>query len=114
ASNPNFLPAGYLLENRYRIERALGQGGFGITYLAHDQKLDQQVCIKELFVSGNSTRGTGWTVQSQSVGEFRFADFQQRFVQEARQLARFQHPNIVRVTDVFEANATAYTVMEFV
>jgi formylglycine-generating enzyme required for sulfatase activity/serine/threonine protein kinase len=113
-SNPNFLPSGHLLHQRYSIQSGIGQGGFGITYLAYDQKLDQEVCIKELFVSGNSTRGANLTVHSQSTGDFSFADFVQRFVQEARQLARFQHLNIVRVLDIFQENGTAYTVMEYV
>jgi formylglycine-generating enzyme required for sulfatase activity len=113
-SNPNFLPSGHLLHQRYSIQSSIGQGGFGITYLAYDEKLDQEVCIKELFVSGNSTRGANLTVYSQSTGDFSFADFVQRFVQEARQLARFQHPNIVRVLDIFQENGTAYTVMEYV
>jgi formylglycine-generating enzyme required for sulfatase activity len=113
-SNPNFLPSGHLLHQRYSIQSSIGQGGFGITYLAYDQKLDQEVCIKELFVSGNSTRGANLTVYSQSTGDFSFSDFVQRFVQEARQLARFQHLNIVRVLDIFQENGTAYTVMEYV
>ena len=112
--NPNHLPPGHLLHQRYSIQKCLGQGGFGITYLAYDQKLEQEVCIKELFVSGNSTRGTNLTVHSQTTGEFSFPDFVQRFIQEARQLARFQHPNIVRVLDIFQENSTAYTVMEFI
>jgi serine/threonine protein kinase len=110
----HILPFGHLLHQRYTIQSTIGQGGFGITYLAYDQKLDQEVCIKELFVSGNSTRGSNLTVHSQSTGDFSFADFVQRFVQEARQLARFQHPNIVRVIDVFEENQTAYMIMEYV
>jgi formylglycine-generating enzyme required for sulfatase activity/predicted Ser/Thr protein kinase len=112
--NPNHLPSGHLLHQRYSIQKCLGQGGFGITYLAYDQKLEQEVCIKELFVSGNSTRGANLTVHSQTTGEFSFPDFVQRFIQEARQLARFQHTNIVRVIDIFEENHTAYTVMEFI
>ncbi len=112
--NPNHLPPGYHLHQRYSIQKCLGQGGFGITYLAYDQKLEQEVCIKELFVSGNSTRGANLTVHSQTTGEFSFPDFVQRFIQEAKQLARFQHPNIVRVIDIFEENHTAYTVMEFI
>jgi serine/threonine protein kinase len=112
--NPNFLPAGYLLHHRYSIQSTIGQGGFGITYLAYDQKLDKEICIKELFVSGNSTRGSNFTVQSQSIGDFSFEEFVQRFVQEARQLARFQHPNIVRVSDIFQENSTGYMVMEYV
>ena len=112
--NPHQLAPGHQLYNRYSIQKVLGQGGFGITYLAFDQKLEQEVCIKELFVSGNSTRGANMTVQSQGNSDFSFSDFVDRFLQEARQLARFQHPNIVRVIDIFQENDTAYTVMEFV
>jgi serine/threonine protein kinase len=112
--SPHQLAPGHQLYNRYSIQKVLGQGGFGITYLAFDQKLEQEVCIKELFVSGNSTRGANMTVQSQGNADFSFSDFVDRFLQEARQLARFQHPNIVRVIDIFQDNNTAYTVMEFV
>jgi serine/threonine protein kinase len=112
--NPHQLSSGHLLYNRYSIQKTLGQGGFGITYLAYDQKLEQEVCIKELFISGNSTRGANMTVQSQGNSSFSFQEFIDRFLQEARQLARFQHPNIVRVIDIFQENNTAYTVMEFV
>ena len=112
--NPYLLSSGHLLYNRYSIQQTLGQGGFGITYLAYDQKLEQEVCIKELFISGNSTRGANMTVQSQGNSSFSFQEFVDRFLQEARQLARFQHPNIVRVIDIFQENNTAYTVMEFV
>ena len=112
--NPHLLSSGHLLYNRYSIQQTLGQGGFGITYLAYDQKLEQEVCIKELFISGNSTRGANMTVQSQGNSSFSFQEFVDRFLQEARQLARFQHPNIVRVIDIFQENNTAYTVMEYV
>jgi serine/threonine protein kinase len=112
--SPHQLSPGHPLCNRYSIRKVLGQGGFGITYLAYDNKLEQEVCIKELFVSGNSTRGANMTVQSQGDSAFSFTEFADRFVQEAKQLARFQHPNIVRVIDIFQENETAYTVMEFV
>lgn len=112
--NSNFLPSGHFLSQRYSIQSSIGQGGFGITYIAYDQKLDQEVCIKELFVTGNSTRGANLTVNSQSISDFSFEDFVKKFVQEARQLARFQHPNIVGVIDVFEEHQTAYMVMEYV
>ncbi len=108
------LPSSYLLQNRYLIIRKIGQGGFGITYEAIDQTLDTKVCIKELFVSGQNTRGANYTVLTQNVGDFSFDDFVKRFLDEARQLARFEHPNIVRVRDVFKANETAYMVMSFV
>jgi serine/threonine protein kinase len=112
--NPHLLSSGHLLYNRYSIQQTLGQGGFGITYLAYDQKLEQEVCIKELFISGNSTRGANMTVQSQGNSSFSFQEFVDRFLQEAKQLAKFQHPNIVRVIDIFEENNTAYMVMEYV
>jgi formylglycine-generating enzyme required for sulfatase activity len=111
---PNHLPPGYLLNHRYSIQKCLGQGGFGITYLAYDPILNLEVCIKELYISGYSTRGVNNTVQSQMNGGLTFQNFIKRFIQEAQQLAPFRHPNIVRVLDVFEHNQTAYMVMEFV
>ena len=113
-SNQILLTPGYLLHNRYTIQSNIGQGGFGITYLAFDQKLDQEVCIKELFISGYNTRGINFTIQTLGSSEFSFEAFVQRFVQEAKQLAKYQHPNIVRVIDVFKENNTAYLVMEYV
>ena len=113
-SNPNLLPSGHLLLHRYSIQHSIAQGGFGITYLAIDQKLEQEVCIKELFILGNSTRGANMTVLSQGHSTFTFQEFVDRFIQEARQLVKFQHPNIVRVIDIFEENDTAYMVMEYV
>ena len=112
--NPNHLPSGYLLHQRYSIQRSLGQGGFGITYLAYDSVLAQEVCIKELFIYGSSTRGSNATVHSQTNDSFSFTDFVDRFIQEAQRLTRFRHPNILRVLDVFRDNQTAYMVMEFV
>ena len=108
------LPLNFQLNNKYIIKKVLSQGGFGITYLAEDSLLDIDVCIKELFISGSSTRGTNMTVLIQGLGDFSFADFKQRFIQEAKQLARFNHPNIVRAIEFFEANNTAYVVMEYV
>jgi serine/threonine protein kinase len=108
------LPLNFQLNNKYRIKKVLGQGGFGITYLAEDSLLDIEVCVKELFISGSSTRGTNMTVMTQNLKEFSFADFKDRFLQEAKQLARFGHPNIVRVMEFFEANNTAYVVMEYI
>ena len=110
----HYLPSSYLLQNRYLVTRMIGQGGFGITYEAIDQTLDKKVCIKELFVSGQNTRGANFKVLTQNIGDFSFDDFVKRFLDEARQLARFEHPNIVRVRDVFKANETAYMVMSFV
>lgn len=52
------LPVGFELRDNYRIEKLLGQGGFGISYLAEDTVLETKVCVKELFINGNSTRST--------------------------------------------------------
>jgi serine/threonine protein kinase len=108
------LPQGLILRDKYKINKVLGQGGFGITYLAEDNVLHIKVCVKELYVSGNSTRGANMTVVTQNMKDFSFADFKERFLQEARQMARFSHNNIVRVLDFFEANNTAYVVMEYI
>ena len=83
------LPQGFTLRDKYKINKVLGQGGFGITYLAEDNVLHIKVCVKELFVSGNSTRGANMTVVTQNMKDFSFADFKDRFLQEARQMARF-------------------------
>jgi serine/threonine protein kinase len=108
------LPIDFQLISKYRIKKVLGQGGFGITYLAEDTFLDKEVCIKELFVTGSSTRGANMTVLTQNMKEFSFADFKERFIQEGKQLAKFNHPNIVKVLDFIEANNTAYVVMEYI
>jgi formylglycine-generating enzyme required for sulfatase activity len=108
------LPQGYLLQDRYRIEKVLGQGGFGITYLAYDQYLSRQVAIKELYISGSSTRSSDQTVQSVKLDGIPFSDFKAKFLREARELAGIEHPHIVRVHDFFEANNTAYYTMGYV
>jgi serine/threonine protein kinase len=109
----NVLPPGYQL-HWYRLERVLGQGGFGITYLARDSNLDQLVAIKEYLPVEFAARASDHTVQprSQKYGE----DYEwgrDRFVSEAQTLAQFDHPNIVRAYSVFEHNNTAYMVMRY-
>ena len=96
-----------LQSGRYRLERTLGQGGFGITYAAVDTQLERPVALKECFPAGSSRTGL-------KVGGFasEFEAQKKTFLEEGRVLARFQHPGIVRVFDVFEENDTAYLVME--
>ena len=110
---PDALQPQYRL-HWYTIERVLGQGGFGITYLARDANLDQLVAIKEYLPVEVATRRPDATVRSRSEGQReRYRWGLDRFIQEARTLARFDHPNIVRVHSVFEFNGTAYMVMRF-
>jgi serine/threonine protein kinase len=104
------LEVGTLLHGKYRLERILGQGGFGITYLATDISLNRRVAIKELFPDG-SFRQAEKVIPPQSQGS-NFAETKQRFLEEARTLAQFNHTGIVKVFEVFEANNTAYIVME--
>jgi serine/threonine protein kinase len=109
----NALPAGYRL-HWYTIEKTLGQGGFGMTYLARDDNLNQSVAIKEYLPRELAVRERDDSVQplSDDQGEqFRWG--LDRFLAEARTLAQFRHPHIVRVLAVFEANRTAYMVMEY-
>ena len=110
---PDALPSQHRL-HWYVLERVLGQGGFGITYLARDTNLDQAVAIKEYLPVDVATRRADATVRPRSdeQGE-RYRWGLDRFIQEARTLARFDHPNIVRVLSVFEQNGTAYMVMRF-
>jgi serine/threonine protein kinase len=98
----------------YVIERVLGQGGFGITYLARDTNLDRLVAIKEYLPADVAQRRADSTVRPRSETHAeRYRWGLERFVGEAKTLAHFDHPNIVRVYAVFEANDTAYMVMRF-
>jgi hypothetical protein len=110
---PDALPAQYRL-HWYVLERVLGQGGFGITYLARDTNLDQTVAIKEYLPTDVALRRADSTVRPRTDGQGeRYRTGLDRFIREARTLARFDHPNIVRVLSVFEFNNTAYMVMRF-
>ncbi len=110
------LPTGRLLKNStYRIEKVLGQGGFGITYLALHVALQKQVVVKEFFMRGYSIRNLDNTVGIQSLGEIDYHKYKDKFLEEARLLAKFEHnPCIVDVTDHFEENNTAYFVMTYI
>lgn len=109
----NALPAGYKL-HWYEIKSILGQGGFGITYLAHDLNLAKDVAIKEYLPTEFSRRESDFTVLP--VSDDRQAHYQwglDRFITEARTLSKFEHPNIVKVHAVFEENNTGYMVMSY-
>jgi len=98
----------------YEITDILGLGGFGITYLAHDLNLDHEVAIKEYLPVELSTRDDSGNVQAVSSEHTeRYLWGLGRFLDEARTIGKFRHPNIVRVRNVFEANNTAYMVMDY-
>ncbi|MDR2180610.1 MAG: serine/threonine protein kinase, partial [Synergistaceae bacterium] len=110
------LPPGFTLENRFVVGRALGQGGFGITYLAYDSSLSFRVALKEYFPRGLSTRHhTACSVLcSQPDEKENFEYGKKKFIEEARSAAQFDnHPNIAIVRDFFETNGTAYIVMNY-
>ncbi len=112
-SHRNALKPGYMV-HWYRIEKILGQGGFGITYLAEDTNLNQQVAVKEYLPVEVAVREGDFSVHPVSENHSEsFTWGLERFVDEARTLARFDHPNIVRVLSVFEMNNTAYMVMRY-
>lgn len=109
----NSLKPGYKLQ-WYEIKEILGQGGFGITYLAHDTNLDTEVAIKEYLPTELAVRDDNASVHP--VSEAQQSDYSwglERFISEARTLNRFNHPNIVRVLAVFEENNTGYLVMPY-
>ena len=110
------LKQGTLLENgKYKIEKVIGQGGFGITYLGEQVGLGRKVAIKEFFMKDLCNRDSGDSrVYTLSKGSTELVErYRAKFIKEARNLASLRHPNIVSVIDIFESNDTAYYVMEY-
>src|SRR5262245_46854398 len=108
------LPANTMLDGTYRIARVVGSGGFGITYEAEDINLATLVAIKEYYPFDFGDRDATMSVRPKSDRHKSTFDWgRSNFLLEARTLARFEHPSIVRVSRVFEANSTAYMVMRF-
>lgn len=115
-SLPLALPVGTVLAGKYVITQALGQGGFGITYVAEDYKTKEKVAIKEFFPDTMVTRGpnNAITIHSGPAGE-NFVYGKDCFLEEAKTLAEFiGNENIVRVISYFEENGTAYFAMEYI
>jgi hypothetical protein len=107
------LPPGTRLDE-FEIVRVLGIGGFGIVYLALDHVLERQVAIKEYMPSSLAGRGRGSTVLVRTPALTETFDAGLRsFVKEARLLASFDHPSLVKVHRFWEANGTAYMVMQY-
>ncbi len=107
------LPAGTRF-GEFEILRVLGVGGFGIVYLARDHSLERDVALKEYMPASLAARGAGpqITVRSSSFAET-YAIGLRSFINEARLLARFDHPSLVKVYRFWEDNATAYMVMPY-
>ncbi len=110
---PVALPSGFLL-HEYRIGSVLGQGGFGITYLATDVNLHARVAIKEYLPEEIAFRAGDRSVSpNASRHRDRYRAGMESFLAEARTLASFRHPALVRVARFFEAHNTAYMVLEY-
>jgi serine/threonine protein kinase len=109
------LSVGKILYNKYVIEKVLGAGGFGITYYARHTALNRHYAIKEFFINGFCVRSTqSKDIHLQGLTKEEYNRFREKFVEEARTLAKLDHENIVRVIDMFEENNTSYIVMPFI
>jgi len=100
--------------NEFTIKQVLGAGTFGVTYLAYDNYLDKRVVIKEYFPNDIAVRTDSATVSAKSTqdrGSFEYG--LDSFMKEAKTLAKFNHPNVARINSFFEANNTAYFVMDY-
>ena len=117
-SQPHQLPAGTILAGRYLLGRVLGEGGFGITYIGCDTRLELRIAVKEYYpvnhVSRNCRVSNAVNCFSGVAGQG-FEKGRERFIREARTMARMDKtPQIVAVRDYFQENNTAYIVMEYV
>lgn len=115
---PHHIPPGTILMNRYLFGRVLGEGGFGITYLACDLRLDLKVAIKEYFPTDKATRHAATSLDVTSYTSSAADSYEhnkRKFLSEARTMAKMEkQAEVVGVRDFFEVNNTAYIVMEFV
>ncbi len=112
------LPMGTILAGKYLVGRVLGQGGFGITYIGWDMALERKVAIKEFYPSGQVSRAPGdtsLTWYSTEAAQQAQQNGMGMFLKEARKMSKVDNiPGVVRVQDLFQENATAYIIMDFV
>lgn len=116
STNMNTMKTNAVLQNgKYRIEGMLGQGGFGITYLATQMVLNRKVAIKEFFMKELCNRDEQTSqVSVPSMGSVdTVARFRAKFVKEAQTIAALNNPHIIHIHDIFEENCTAYYVMDY-
>ena len=101
---------------KYRIERMLGQGGFGITYVGYNMEFEETVAIKEFFMKGVTEREETTSVVSVSNADNvqQFEEQREKFKKEARRLRKLKNEHIVKAHDLFEENGTAYYVMDYI
>ena len=113
---PGHLPVGYTLQGRsiYVLGAYIGQGGFGITYIALDMTTNQRVAIKEYYPSHCCIRSNSTYVHPGAGQEETFTKGKQHFILEAQMLQSLSDlDSVVKVLDYFEANNSAYLVMEY-
>lgn len=112
------LPMSTILAGKYLVGRVLGQGGFGITYIGWDMALERKVAIKEFYPSGQVSRAPGdtsLTWYSTEAAQQAQQNGMGMFLKEARKMSKVDSiPGVVRVQDLFQENATAYIIMDFV
>lgn len=109
-------PQTTLQGGKYKIISTLGQGGFGITYLAEQTMLGRKVAVKEFFYKEFCDReeGTSHITFGTSGNRENVQRFMKKFLKEARTISQLDHPNIIKIYDIFEENGTAYYVMEYI
>ena len=105
-----------LQDGKYRILKVLGQGGFGITYLAIQVRLDRKVAIKEFFMKNFCERNetTSQVTLGTAGSRETVNSCREKFLKEAKHIAKLDHPNIIRIIDVFDENSTSYYVMDYI
>ena len=109
-------PGATLQGGKYRIDRVLGQGGFGNTYVGYNTEFEETIAIKEFFMRGVTERDdtTGTVSVSNAENVPQFEEQREKFKKEARRLRKLKNDHIVKVHDLFEENGTAYYVMDYI